>query len=369
MKKIHAGCLFLLKYFCFSVLAVLPWESCSMLGDPEDASAEGELRVSFEGEAGRLTRFSPDIPDTSDFLLTVTGPDGKVVYEGAYGASPESMMVKPGSYTVKVRSCEFVRPAFAMPQFGDEQCVVVPSGGVANVRLTCRQLNCGVILSVDESFLTGCPGGALVLKSSSGSLMYGYSERRAAYFHPGAVSLMLSEGGNDRILMTRLLQPQDMLRIKVSVASSSSSSSESIRVAVDTTRNWLSEEYVIGGGNGGGTDDDGFSDALTVQQAVASSGETDVWVCGYVVGGDLTSTSASFEGPFSSRTNILLGSRSTASDRSSCLSVKLPSGAVRDALNLVDNPSLLGRKVYLKGDIVEAYYGLPGITNITDYEK
>jgi hypothetical protein len=51
-----------------------------------------------------------------------------------------------------------------------------------------------------------------------------------------------------------------------------------------------------------------------------------------------------------------------------CLSVQLPSGELRDDLNLVDNPGLLGRKVCLKGDIVEAYYGIPGIKNISEYE-
>jgi len=91
-------------------------------------------------------------------------------------------------------------------------------------------------------------------------------------------------------------------------------------------------------------------------------------VSGYIVGGDLTSSSASFEAPFSSRTNILLGSRSSVSYRSSCLSVSLQSGEIRDGLNLVDNPFLLGKKVCLKGDIVEAYYGLPGLKNLTDFE-
>jgi hypothetical protein len=47
--------------------------------------------------------------------------------------------------------------------------------------------------------------------------------------------------------------------------------------------------------------------------------------------------------------------------------VQLPSGDLRDVLNLVDNPGLLGTKVYLKGDIVEAYYGIPGIKNISEY--
>lgn len=89
---------------------------------------------------------------------------------------------------------------------------------------------------------------------------------------------------------------------------------------------------------------------------------------GYVVGGDLSSASASFEKPFSSRTNIVLGPRSSTTDRTSCLSVQLPSGDLRDALNLVDNPGMLGRKVCLRGDIVEAYYGMPGIKNITEFE-
>jgi hypothetical protein len=41
---------------------------------------------------------------------------------------------------------------------------------------------------------------------------------------------------------------------------------------------------------------------------------------------------------------------------------------VRDALNLVSNPDMLGRRVHIKGDIVEAYYGLPGMKNTMDYQ-
>ena len=136
-------------------------------------------------------------------------------------------------------------------------------------------------------------------------------------------------------------------------------------MAVDTARNWTNDSYVIGGSSGKGN---GSSDALTVSQALASVGEEDVWVCGYVVGGDLSSSSASFTAPFTSRTNIVLGPRSSTTSRTSCLSVQLPSGEIRDELNLVDNPSLLGRKISLRGDIVEAYYGMPGIKNITEYE-
>jgi hypothetical protein len=40
---------------------------------------------------------------------------------------------------------------------------------------------------------------------------------------------------------------------------------------------------------------------------------------------------------------------------------------VRDALNLVSHPDLLGSRVYLKGNIVEAYYGIPGVKEVSDF--
>jgi hypothetical protein len=50
------------------------------------------------------------------------------------------------------------------------------------------------------------------------------------------------------------------------------------------------------------------------------------------------------------------------------MSVQLSAGEIRDALNLVDNPHMLGRRVCLRGDIVSAYYGLPGMKNLEIYE-
>jgi hypothetical protein len=63
----------------------------------------------------------------------------------------------------------------------------------------------------------------------------------------------------------------------------------------------------------------------------------------------------------------MLGPKSSTVDKDVCLSVQLSSGDLRDALNLVDNPQNLHRKVYLRGDIVDAYYGIPGIKNVSEY--
>lgn len=349
--------------FCVSVALIVACEAF------DGEVGTGELRISFAESQSELTRTLSEIPDTGDFIITIDDSKGKQIYNGAYSACPEVLEVPAGSYVIKVISREFSIPEFSAPQYGDEQCVVVPSSGVADVKLLCTQLNAGVKLKIASDFLTACPGGVLFLKSSKGKLMYGYSEKRTAYFPPGSVSLVLSENGVDKVLMTRTLISQDMLTLGVRIAASSSTSSvpsASLSVSVDTTRNWLSENITIGQGNSGGGESS--SKAMTVSQAISSIGEVDVWVCGYIVGGDLTSASASFKAPFSSRTNILLGPKSSTNVKSSCLSVQLPAGELRDMLNLVDNPSLLGRKVYLRGKIVDAYYGIPGIKNISECE-
>lgn len=354
------------------LLAVLVWlptalftGSCDILGGAD--SGNGELRISFSGDSAPYTKSQSEIPDTSDFILSVTDSKGTVVYEGAYGDAPESMSVAAGSYTVSVASCEFNRPAFSQPQFGDEQCVVVKAGGCVDVRLLCVQMNSGIRLRTDPGFLTAYPDGILMLKSAEGKLVYGYSEKRIAYFKPGKVSLVLNSSGKDEVLATRVLGSNEVLTLKVGVSSSESSRpSGGISVSVDTARNWISDSYVIGGADS--SKGASKSDALTISQAMASSGEQDVWVCGYIVGGDLTSSSASFEEPFKSRTNLLLGPKSSTVSRESCIAVQLPTGTVRDWLNLVDNPSRLGEKVYLKGDIVEAYFGLTGLKNVSEYE-
>ena len=346
-----------------SYLFLLLLAGCEMVGG--STRGEGELRVAFAPGVMEATRAVSEIPDTSDFILSITDSKGKVIYEGLYGNCPESIPVTAGNYVVKAVSREFMMPEFSAPQYGDEQCVVVPEGGTADVKLVCSQMNSGVRLRIAKEFLTECPNGVLFLKSSHGKLMYSYSEKRIAYFLPGNVSLVLSADGKDEVLMSRTLLSQEILSLGVSVASSGSSSREGrISVAVDTSRNWIDDSYIIGGKNDAGSQMD---DAMTILQAKSEIGSKDVWVCGYIVGGDLTSASASFDEPFASRTNFILGPKSSTTDRDACMSVQLPSGSMRDELNLVDNPQHLRRKIYLRGDIVDAYFGLPGIKNISEF--
>ena len=107
--------------------------------------------------------------------------------------------------------------------------------------------------------------------------------------------------------------------------------------------------------------------AYAVAEACGHAGENDVWVQGYIVGVATGSRRISFGGPFSKNTNLVLGPCDTTTVREHCLAVQLPAGPVRSALNLVDNPDLAGREIYIKGDLVDAYYGIPGLKSPSDY--
>ena len=326
------------------------------------------------------TRASAEIPDTNDFILKVTDAGGKVLYEGAYGESPESLLVDAGSYTVAVHSIEFTAPGFSRPVYGDEQVVLVKAGSTVTVRLNCILENAGVRLQVAPDFLTSYPDGVLYLKSGDTRLMYGYSERRIAYFKPGPISLVLNNRGVDEVLLTRTLDARTILTLNLSAPHGGAAAASSITVAVDTAKVWNHESYVIGGGSGSGSGsgsggsgsgDDSAADidnAYSVAQAHDHTGEDDVWVFGYIVGGDLSTAGTTVKtSKLTKATHLAIASRSTVTAKASCVAVELPKGAIRDALNLVDHPDLIGTRVYLKGSLVPSYFGTTGLKSVSDY--
>ena len=341
--------------------------ACEMMGEGPD-SKKGELRVAFGDLPSEETRAAMEMPDTNDFLLYVADAKGEIIYEGSYKDAPESVIVKEGSYNVRVLSREFSKPQFSAPQYGDEQVVVVNADETVSVKFICSQVNSGVRLRTSPDFLTAYPDAALVLKSAEGSLMYGYAETRIAYFLSGNVSLVMTQGGTDNTLLTRWLGPGEILSLGVGVSQKTDPQTgllkDDISISIDTTRVWIEDYFVIGEDDGGGSTSGG---AMSIAQAMGSAGSEDVWVRGYIVGGDLTQASGSFEGPFTSRTNLILGPKSSTTNRSSCVAVQLSTGKVRDDLNLVDHPELLGRKVCLKGNIVDSYFGLVGLKEVDDY--
>lgn len=362
-KKLHSFAQTLCSMKAILILAMIPLAAGLAACDDFSREPEGGLNgtLSWYWNEGAPTKASAEMPDTNDFILTVRDPAGQVVYEGLYGDSPESIEVKPGSYTVKAVSLEFSAPAFARPQYGDEQVVVVEGGKSVAVKLECTLLNAGIVLKISPEFITAFPDGVLYLKQAPSRLMYSYTEKRAAYFFPGEVALTLYNEGREETLLTRTLSARDMLSMKVSAAAGAASS---VSIAVDTTRNWRSEDYTIGDA-GAAT-----PGAINVPDAAMHAGEEGVWIYGYIVGGDLTSAGKSVKSSgITSKTHLALAARSSVTDKASCVAVELPSGKVRDAINLADHPDLIGTRIYLKGNVVEKYYGTTGLKGTSEFAQ
>ena len=343
--------------------ALLTAGACDNLFRSEE---QGILEIVFPQEIKTQTKAFGTVPDTNDFLIKVTDAKGATVFEGDYGSTPEQLFVDPGTYTIRAVSCEFNEPLYDCPQYGDNQVVRVTSGATTTVNLSCYQLNSGIQLKIDYSFIAEYPSGILYLKSAEGTLMYGYNETRTAFFKPGNVSLLLSDAGRETALTSRTLQEQQILVLGISAAENGSQTGggKGIQISIDTTRTWINDSYILGGTNKG----DDTESAFSVSQARAHVGEEDVWVLGYIVGGDLSSSKCSFTPPFNSRTNLVIANKSSCKDKENCLSVQLAKGDIRDELNLVDNEGNLGRQIYLKGEIVESYYGIVGMQNISEYK-
>ncbi len=131
-------------------------------------------------------------------------------------------------------------------------------------------------------------------------------------------------------------------------------------------------------GNGDGTE----ANPYTVGQIIAMNpqgnkdnpDEKDKWVSGYIVGwADMTSIfyinneTAKFETPATVATNLLLAATPDEKEYDKCLGIQLPSGDVRKALNLVENPGNLGKKLEIKGNICK-YSGVPGMRDASAYK-
>ena len=92
-------------------------------------------------------------------------------------------------------------------------------------------------------------------------------------------------------------------------------------------------------------------------------------VVGYIVGtidGSAISK-AVFGTDVETKSNILLADDPNETNIENCIPVNLPTGSVRDALNLVDNKENYKKKVVLTGS-VEAYFTVAGLKNTSAYE-
>ncbi len=112
-----------------------------------------------------------------------------------------------------------------------------------------------------------------------------------------------------------------------------------------------------------------FEDPFNVAYGLASSSGDNVWVEGFIVGVMETTSdpfAPSFGAPFQTNSNIIIADREDETSLENALIVQLPAGAVRAALNLVDNAGNLGKQVVIRGDL-GTYFGRPGLLRASGY--
>lgn len=97
------------------------------------------------------------------------------------------------------------------------------------------------------------------------------------------------------------------------------------------------------------------------------SGQSGVWVEGYIVG-YYNNYKYAFTAEGAPYANVLLAPTADCTDESKVIDIQLVAKTdVRAALNLGDNPTMLGSHVMVKGDVLK-YNSMPGIKNTSAYK-
>lgn len=130
-------------------------------------------------------------------------------------------------------------------------------------------------------------------------------------------------------------------------------------------------------GEADGSKEKPYSVAFVLSQ---TANKTGVWIEGWVVGyvksgspqewrftNDVTgvedSPTAGYNG-----SNIILGPAQSSNTKESCIAIQVPTGDLRNALGLRQNPGMYLKHVKIKGNI-EKYFGVMGLKSITEYEE
>ena len=323
---------------------------------------KGTLFLRFETES--LTKaVVRDFPDSNLFVLKIAKTGGAVIYEGLYGEKPDNIQLEPGNYDVEVVSVLFSQPKFNTPCYADKRSVVVEGGATTNLSLLCKQINSGLRLMFSDAFKTRFNGYTPVVTDTKGEENYTFSENRFLYVNPGLIEIKAkgAAGVSTISVSKRELAANEMLTLYLDAVGTGMPGSKS-GIVIDTVSVWKSDEFIYGQIRDGSSKER----ALNIGDIEERIGEKDLWVFGYI-SGYLTASSLINTPPFSTETNLAIAETIGVSDKSKCVGITLPTGSIRAALNLSANPGNLGRKLFVRGDVVESYFGVRGVNNIKEF--
>ncbi|MGM9774248.1 MAG: DUF6359 domain-containing protein [Candidatus Egerieousia sp.] len=309
--------------------------------------------------------------DTNKYLLRITNSSGVDIYHGKYTERPSELYVRPGTYKVGIESREFYEPESLYPLFGQVQTVKCKKDSTVHISLKSSQLTGGMRFVFTKRFMEYFKGTGIYLKRDTIESKYRYTDSRYMFFREGKILVIYKNkdghpsysppdrpGYTDTLLFYRKLQPEELVTITLDYDLTKVQSG-GIEIKVDTARVRTTDYYNVGGIAPFG--------CQSILEAQKSIGDT-ITVFGYIVGGDATSTSFNRKKPFKSKTHILIASQTWQSLREKTLAVELPeTDKTRQLLNLVDHPELLKRPIVIRGRVVDAYFGHPGLKYVKFY--
>lgn len=118
------------------------------------------------------------------------------------------------------------------------------------------------------------------------------------------------------------------------------------------------------GGEGDGTEASPYNVTAAISKASGSGVFVKGYIVGYVSGISYDNGTVFSSDTCTVTTNLLIAATATEKNPANCMPVQIPAGVVRDALNLNQNKSNIGKEVVLYGNI-ENYFRVPGIKAVT----
>ena len=332
------------------VLLLFMMCACSKKEMP-DEKATGYLTLNISKDAS----LKADV-ELIDFVLRISNSQAVEVLRERIGDLPDQIVLPVGGYTVEAYSAIFSEPMFDKPCYFGKTDIMIEVGETTEASLVCSQSNAGIKVVWSDSFSDLFSNYEAQITCEAGYLIYSPTETRTGYFLPGTVfiSIIVDEqtinGGSITLaakdMVTLTLQPKE-----------TPAGNLSINFSIDETVNNREIEIII---DPEYTGENSETNPYSVAQALTRPDETGVWVVGYIVGARTTGSWSP-----TATSNIVIADVAGETDLAKTMAIQLPTGAIRDELNIVDNPTNIDKKILVKGNLV-SYFGR-GIQNVSSY--
>lgn len=148
-----------------------------------------------------------------------------------------------------------------------------------------------------------------------------------------------------------------------------------IQLYLRSTEEVIMENERFDGSGGGGDGSGTFENPYNVAAGIVNQDESEKWIEGYLVGvyetkdelgNDLSEFAPSFTAPFYTNTNVIIADNDDETNILNCLVIQIPSGDIRNNVNLVDNSANLGKSIKFKGNL-ESYFSTAGLKSVNGY--